>query len=342
MSERHPSVAVVILNWNGRYFLEKFLPSIYNSTYPHVRFVVGDNGSDDDSVAFVRENYPSVTVVQNDQNYGFAEGYNRVLAHVKADYYVLLNSDVEVTPQWIEPVIRLLEANPDMAAAQPKIRSYHDRDRFEYAGAAGGFLDAYGFPFCRGRVFDAVEMDLGQYDQPCDLFWATGAALFIRRRCWEEVGGFDPDFFAHMEEIDLCWRLKRLGYRIGYCPESVVFHVGGATLHKNNPRKTYLNFRNNLIMLQKNLPFWRAVWVIFARLWFDLFALLHFAAKGRFRDAAAVSRAHRGFFSVFFRTAKKRRPTKGREDRNGYFSGSVVWDFYLRGRKKFSDIVKVP
>lgn len=341
--ERKPSVAVVILNWNGRYFLEKFLPSVYNSVYPNVQFVVGDNGSDDDSVTFVEENYPSVRIVRNDRNYGFAEGYNRVLAHVEADYYVLLNSDVEVTPGWIDPVIAYLEAHPDMAAAQPKILSFHDRHQFEYAGAGGGFLDAYGFPFCRGRVFDKVETDRGQYDDACEVFWATGAAFFIRRRCWEQSGGFDGDFFAHMEEIDLCWRLRRLGYRIGYCPSSVVYHVGGATLQKSNPHKTYLNFRNNMIMLQKNLPFWRAVWVIFARLWFDLFALLHFAARGRFRDAAAVSRAHRGFVAAFARTTRKRGSImEGVDglDGGGYFRGSVVWNFYVLGRRTFSEIFR--
>jgi len=339
-NDRTPSVAVVILNWNGRYFLEKFLPSVYNSVYPNVRFVVGDNGSDDDSVAFVTDNYPSVDVIRNDRNYGFAGGYNRVLEHVQADYYVLLNSDVEVTPDWIGPVIEYLESNPDMAAAQPKIRAYHDRDTFEYAGAAGGFLDAYGFPFCRGRVFDAVEPDRGQYDDARDIFWATGAALFIRRRCWDAAGGFDEDFFAHMEEIDLCWRLRRRGYRIGYCPSSVVYHVGGATLQKSNPRKTYLNFRNNLIMLQKNLPFWRATWVIFARFWFDFFALIHFALKGRFKDAAAVSRAHRGFISRFSQTAKKRSGPYSMPSGSGYFQGSVVWSFYIQGRQTFSDIFR--
>src|SRR5690606_9557514 len=246
----------------------------------------------------------------------------------------------EVTPGWIDPVIAYLEAHPDMAAAQPKILSFHDRHQFEYAGAGGGFLDAYGFPFCRGRVFDKVETDRGQYDDACEVFWATGAAFFIRWRCWEQSFGFDGVFFEHMEEIDLCWRLRRLGYRIGYCPSSVVCHVGGATLQKSNPHKTYLNFRNNMIMLQKNLPFWRAVWVIFARFWFDFIALIHFALKGRFKDAAAVSRAHRGFFTRFSQTARKRTGPYSLPAGSGYFQGSVVWSFYILGRKTFSEVLR--
>lgn len=334
-----PKVAVVILNWNGRYHLEKFLPSVFNSRYPELRVIIGDNGSDDDSVAFVHENYPAIEVIQNDRNYGFAEGYNRILSQVEADYFVLLNSDVEVDPDWVDPVIDLLESQPDMAAAQPKIRAYLNRDEFEHAGAAGGFIDAYGYPFCRGRVMHKVEKDQGQYDDVIDIFWATGAALFIKRRCWLEAGGFDGDFFAHMEEIDLCWRLKRMGYRIGYCPESLVYHVGGATLNKSNPQKTYLNFRNNLLMLQKNLPLGRAIWVIFLRFWLDFAALLSFVAQGKFKDAAAVSRAHRSFFAAFSKTAKKRDQPRLLSDKRGWYSGSIVWGFYLRGKKKFSEIL---
>lgn len=331
-----PTVAVVILNWNGRYFLEKFLPSVFNSRYAMLRFVVGDNGSTDDSVAFVHENYPTIEVVSLDKNYGFAEGYNRVIAQVEADYYILLNSDVEVTPDWIDPVIDLLESDPSIAAAQPKILSYHEREYFEYAGAAGGFIDAYGYPFCRGRIMETREKDLGQYDDACDIFWATGAAFFIRRQVWEEVGGFDGDFFAHMEEVDLCWRLKRQGYRIAYCPDSVVYHVGGATLDKSNPQKTYLNFRNSLFMLQKNLPLGRAIWVIFVRFWLDFIALLFFVLKGRLKDAAAISRAHRSFFKHFKHNARKRDAPQYLTDLSGYYPGSMIWSYYLLGKKKFS------
>jgi len=333
---RHlPKVAVVILNWNGRFFLEKFLPSVYNSDYPNVEFIVGDNGSTDDSVAFVTENFPSVRVVRNDRNLGFAGGYNAVLKRVDADYFVLLNSDVEVTPNWISPVIELLESQPDMAAAQPKIRSYYQRDRFEHAGAAGGFIDQYGFPFCRGRLLHIVEPDNGQYDDPCEVFWASGAAFFIKRKCWEEVGGFDADFFAHMEEVDLCWRLRLAGYRIGYCPNAVVYHVGGGTLATSNPRKTYLNFRNSLYMMQKNLPFARACWVIFARMWIDLVALFHFLFQAKWGDAWAISRAHQRFFVDFFLTAKKRRRNVPPVDGSGIYRGSFIWAFYVGGRKYF-------
>lgn len=336
--KQHPSVAVVILNWNGRYFLEKFLPSVYNSTYPNIRFVVGDNASTDDSVDFVRAQYPQVELIINDKNYGFAGGYNRVLEHVDADYYVLLNSDVEVSPNWIEPIIAYLEAHTDVAVVQPKLRAYHDRDRFEYAGAAGGFIDRFGFPFCRGRIFQEAEVDHGQYNDPQEIFWASGAAFFIRKQCWEEAGGFDEDFFAHMEEIDLCWRLKRLGYKIAYCPDAIVYHVGGGTLASSNPFKTKLNFRNNLWMLQKNLPFWTACWVIFIRLWFDFFALLMFLFTGRSKDALAVHQSHKAFFGSFFKTAKKRKVYPHKANTSGLYKGSIVFDYYVRGYRKFTDI----
>lgn len=332
---RYPKVAVVILNWNGRFFLEKFLPSVYNSDYPNIEFIVGDNGSTDDSVAFVRAVYPTIRIIRNESNLGFAGGYNEVLKTVEADYFVLLNSDVEVPPNWITPVIELMESQPDMAVAQPKICSNYQRDYFEHAGAAGGFLDNYGFPFCRGRMLHVLEKDQGQYDTPSSIFWASGAAFFIKQHLWELAGGFDADFFAHMEEIDLCWRLQRMGYRIGYCPHSVVYHVGGGTLATSNPQKTYLNFRNNLFMLQKNLPFFRALWVIFARMWFDLAALLHFLAKGKFGDAWAISRAHQRFFLDLFKTAKKRSRYAERASLRGIYRGSLIWAFYIQGKHVF-------
>lgn len=334
----YPKVAVVILNWNGRFFLEKFLPSVYNSDYPNVEFVVGDNGSTDDSVDFVTTSYPAIRIVQNNSNLGFAGGYNEVLKVIDADYFVLLNSDVEVTPNWITPVIELLESDPEMAAAQPKIRSYYLRDHFEHAGAAGGFMDHYGFPFCRGRMFHMLEKDIGQYDNSCDIFWASGAAFFIKRQYWELAGGFDADFFAHMEEVDLCWRLKLTGYRIGFCPQSVVYHVGGGTLPASNPRKTYLNFRNSLFMLQKNLPFMEAVWVVFARMWIDLLALIHFMALGKFQDAWAISRSHQRFFLDFFKTARKRKRYDQKIHPKGLYRGSFVWAFYIQGKKTFKDL----
>lgn len=335
---KYPKVAVVILNWNGRFFLEKFLPSVFNSSYPNLDFIIGDNASTDDSVSFIQANYPTIRIIQNAVNLGFAGGYNAILNQVEADYYILLNSDVEVTIGWIEPVIDFLENTPTMVAAQPKIRCFHDRERFEHAGASGGFLDSYGYPFCRGRILDKLEEDLGQYNDSREVFWATGAALFIRSSVWKESGGFDADFFAHMEEIDLCWRLKRMGYRIGVCPQSVVYHVGGGTLKTSNPQKTYLNFRNNLVMLQKNLGFWHAVWVISIRLWLDFFAVLKFLLERKPKDAWAVSRAHQYFFRHIFKNARKRIIFDAKYNKVGLYKACIMWDFFVHKVRKFSDL----
>lgn len=333
-----PKVAVVILNWNGQLFLEKFLPSVFNSTYPNVEFVVGDNASTDNSVSFVRKNYPAIRIVENAKNLGFAGGYNEILRHVTADYYVLLNSDVEVTPNWIEPVIQYLESDPTVVVAQPKILAYHNKTFFEHAGASGGFIDFLGYPFCRGRILHCVEEDLLQYENCEEIFWASGAAFFIKSSIWQEVGGFDEDFFAHMEEIDLCWRLKQSGYRIGICPQSVVYHVGGGTLNTSNPNKTYLNFRNNLVMLQKNLPFWTAVLTIFARLWLDFLALLKFLLEQKPKDAWAISRAHQYFFRHLLKNAKKRNVQKSLFNKAGWYRNTIIWDFYIRKKNRFSDL----
>lgn len=336
--KNYPRVAVVILNWNGEFFLEKFLPSVYNSAYPNIEFVIGDNNSTDNSIEFVQNYYPHITIIQNETNYGFAGGYNKVLEQVEADYYVLLNSDVEVTDDWIAPVIDMLEVDPDMVAAQPKILAYHDKKKFEHAGGAGGFIDAFGYPFCRGRIMDHLEEDHGQYNDAKEVFWASGAAFFIKSEAWREAEGFDTDFFAHMEEIDLCWRLKKMDYKIGYCPQSVVYHVGGGTLKTSNPKKTYLNFRNNLLMLQKNLSFWTAVWVIFARLWLDLAAIFKFLAEKKFKDAWAVSRSHQYFFLNIFKTAEKRKEQIRFENKKGKYKGCVIWEYFMNKRRKFSDL----
>lgn len=333
----YPKVSVVILNWNGRFFLEKFLPSVYNSTYPNIEFVIGDNGSTDDSLDFVKANYPQIRIIQNDQNYGFAGGYNKVLEQVKADYYILLNSDVEVTTHWIEPVIEMMERE-DYVAAQPKIRAFHKKTHFEHAGGAGGYLDKWGYPFCRGRILHVTEEDRGQYDTEEEIFWATGAALFIKSSAWREAQGFDADFFAHMEEIDLCWRLKRLGHKIGYCPKSTVYHVGGGTLQTSNPKKTYLNFRNNLFMLHKNLPLGRALGIIFIRFWLDLLALIHFLVQGKGKDAWAISRSHQAFFTNFFKNSKKRKKYNVPFNKKGLYKKSIIWDFYMNKIQKFSDL----
>ncbi|MBD1394677.1 glycosyltransferase family 2 protein [Mucilaginibacter glaciei] len=343
-----PKVAVVILNWNGLKYLRDFLPSVLASTWPNLEVVVGDNGSSDGSIAFVRTVYPSITIIENNDNYGFTGGYNRVLAKVEADYYILLNSDVEVEPGWIEPVIAQMESDELIAAAAPKIKSFLQKDYFEHAGAAGGFIDKYGYPFCRGRIFFDIEADTGQYEQAGEIFWASGAAMFIKKKCWDLAGGFDESFFAHMEEIDLCWRLKNMGYKVVYCPQSQVYHVGGGTLNAENPFKTYLNFRNNLLLLKNNLPFWKAFWVITIRFFMDLLALTRFLMEGKRKDAWAVSRAHQNFVRKIF-SPKDRKSASQKEAQSsikhlnsqtqtGTYSRSIVWDFFVGKKNKFTDL----
>ncbi len=334
-----PKVAVVILNWNGKHFLEAFLPSVLSSTYPNLELVVGENASTDGSQVFLRSNFPTVRIIENQINLGFAAGYNEVLKQVEADYLVLLNSDVEVTPGWIEPVIELMETNERIAVAQPKIKMQKSKELFEYAGAAGGYLDWYGYPFCRGRIFDTVETDNGQYDTDTEIFWASGAAFFIKKKCWNESGGFDADFFAHMEEIDLCWRLKNAGYRIMCAAKSEVYHVGGGTLNAESPYKTYLNFRNNLVMLIKNLPVVKASLLVFVRLWLDLLGLIKFLADGKPKNAWAVSRAHQYMFRYLFNICRKRVKDTQQFNSAGYYRKSIVWQYFARGKKKFSDLV---
>jgi len=334
---QYPKVAVVILNWNGKHHLEQFLPSVTRSAYPNLEIIVGDNASSDDSISFLKSHYPAVRIIRNKENYGFAGGYNAVLTQVEADYFVLLNSDVEVTENWLGPVISTMEADPTIAAAQPKLLSFQNRTFFEYAGAAGGFLDVLGYPFCRGRIFDTVEEDKGQYNDTIEVFWATGAALFIRSSCWKEIGGLDSDFFAHMEEIDLCWRLKRHGYRIMYCGESTVYHLGGGTLNAESPYKTYLNFRNNLVMLQKNMNLVQSILVIFLRLWLDFITLFKFLAEGKPNNARSINKAHTNFFRNLRKTHKKRTPAT-RFNPTGFYSGSVVWHYFVAGKKKFTEL----
>ena len=350
-AEAQPSVAVVILNYNGRAWLERLLPSVLASTYPNLRVIVADNASTDDSVAFLEATYPGrVERIVLAENFGFAEGYNQALKDVTADYLVLLNSDVEVTPGWIEPIVARLEARPRIGAVQPKVRSYHRRTHFEYAGAAGGFLDRYGYPFCRGRVFDTVEADTGQYDTARRVFWATGAALFVRGPLFGRLGGFDGRFFAHMEEIDFCWRLQRAGYEVWAEPRSVVYHVGGATLAYASPRKTYLNFRNNLALLYKQLERRRFA-TLFARLVLDGVAGLKFLLGGQGKHFVAVLRAHRDFYR-HRRHWKARRAAEGEwiarygihhaPTLHGRLDGSVVWRYFARGQRRFADLLPEP
>ncbi|MES2829390.1 MAG: glycosyltransferase family 2 protein [Bacteroidota bacterium] len=334
-----PSVAVVILNWNGRSLLEQFLPGVVKSAYENLQIVVGDNASTDKSVAFVKERYPEIIIIQNEENYGFAEGYRRILEQVNSDYYVLLNSDVEVPINWIAPVVAQMEADPLIAVAQPKIKWQKQQQSFEYAGAAGGFLDLHGYPFCRGRIFDTVEIDNGQYNDSVEIFWASGAALFIKSKCWKEAGGLDKDFFAHMEEIDLCWRLKNIGYKVVYCPDAEVYHVGGGTLEANNPYKTYLNFRNNLIILQKNLPLNDAYFRILIRFFMDFIAWIHFLVEGKRDFAMAITKAHLYFFKHFWHNANKRTKTQvSFLSHTGQYPNSIVYAYFIKKIKYFTGL----
>lgn len=314
--------------------LERFMPSVVAHTAAEV--VVADNGSTDDSVDFLRSRYPDIRLILLDRNYGFAEGYNRALAQVEADCYVLLNSDVECTPGWVEPVVAMMEADPTIAVAQPKLRMYDRKELFEYAGGAGGFIDSFGYPFCRGRIFTTLESDHGQYDDPCDIFWATGAAMFVRASAWREVGGLDGDFFAHMEEIDFCWRVKLAGHRVVYCPQSTLFHVGGGTLPKSSPFKTQLNFRNNLSMLYKNLPPMRRRWVIPVRMVLDGVAALKFLAEGHRGEFQAVVRAHREFRGRKAILRQKR--MDGVAPVGQVYRGLLLVEYYLLRRTRFSSL----
>ena len=324
------------MNWNGRSMLERFMPSVvaHSGTADSV---VADNGSTDDSVAFLQQLYPQVQLILLDKNYGFAEGYNRAMVALSSDYdyYVLLNSDVECTPGWIEPVVEMMDSDSTVAIAQPKLLMYDQKDTFEYAGGAGGFIDRYGYPFCRGRLFSTLEKDHGQYDDACDIFWATGAAMFVRASVWTELGGLDGDFFAHMEEIDFCWRTHLAGYRVRYCPQSVLYHVGGGTLPKSSPFKTELNFRNNLSMLYKNLPVERRGWVLSMRMWLDRVAALKFLLEGHKGEYAAVRKAHRQYRAWKPQLDEKRNRNGTRQVPQVY-QGLLLPEYYLLGRKFFT------
>ena len=336
-------VAVVILNWNGRFFLEKFLPSVirYSSM---AEIIVADNSSSDDSIIFLKTNYPTVTIIENKNNDGFAKGYNDALSNVKAEYYILLNSDVEVTDNWIEPIIRLMDNDMQIAACQPKILDYNNKLYFEYAGAAGGFIDKYGYPFCRGRVFHNLEKDNGQYNDVVEVFWATGACMFVRANYFWEVGGFDNDYFAHMEEIDLCWRLKNSGRQIYVQPKSSVYHVGGGTLHKLSPNKTYLNFRNNLTTFTKNAsPRFLLLKVIY-RMLLDGVAAYKFLFEGKGSHFIAVIKAHFSFYVQLPSTLKKRKAMKALPNfsytESGILKKNSVFLHFIKGLKTFSEFIK--
>ncbi|MBA2613011.1 MAG: glycosyltransferase family 2 protein [Bacteroidetes bacterium] len=336
-------VAIVILNFNGKFFLEKFLPGVLKNSSGH-KIYVADNGSSDDSVKFLSANFPQVTIISIKDNCGYAQGYNIALKQITADYYVLLNSDVEVTPNWIEPIIELMQRDMKVAACQPKLLDFKERATFEYAGASGGFIDTYGYPFCRGRIFNSLEKDNGQYNDSSEVFWATGACLFVRSKAFWEVGGLDNDYFAHMEEIDLCWRLKNIGHTIFVEPRSTVYHVGGGTLNKLSSRKTFLNFRNNLITLTKNHSPNFLFFKLFYRLALDGIAALKFLFSGQPKHFWAVIRAHFAYYWLLPQTLLKRKELKTISNfkycRSFVYNGNIVFDHFLKGKKKFSDLEK--
>ena len=333
-------LSIVILNWNGSAYLQRFLPVLLRHTPADgVEVVVADNGSTDDSLDVLERGFPSVRVMPLERNYGFAEGYDKALFRLESDYFLLLNSDVEVTEGWLQPLLDYMDAHRDVAACQPKIRAFHRRTHFEYAGAAGGFIDRLGYPFCRGRVLGTVEEDRGQYDAACDVFWASGACLLVRAKDFWEAGALDAGFFAHMEEIDLCWRLRSRGRRVVCVPQSVVYHVGGATLSKGSPRKTFLNFRNNLLMLYKNLPDKELRSVLRVRRVLDWLAAAAFLVQGRVGDFRAVVRARREYRRMrpLYRAAREENLRAVRlndiPERRRF---SLLWQYYVRGRKFFS------
>ncbi len=342
-----PSVAVVILNYNGEKWLEKMLPSVQASNYANFKIYVADNGSTDESKTLIKENFSDVIWLDLEENHGFAEGYNQALRQIESTYYVLLNSDVEVAEDWITPIINLMERDQTVAACQPKILSFNNRDQFEYAGAAGGWIDKWGYPFCRGRIFHIVEQDQRQHDDTQEIFWASGAALFIRASLFHNIGGFDGSYFAHLEEIDLCWRLKRAGYKIMARPKSVVYHVGGGTLDYENPKKTYLNFRNSLFTLMKNEAIAKLIWLIPLRLFLDGIAGILFLVKGQFGNIAAIFRAHWHFFPRIAQLLQQRKATQELIDKtsisqvpnkNGRLDKSIIWQFYIRRKKYFRQL----
>jgi len=335
-------VAIAILNWNGKKFLAEYLPLVMKYSTPEAgaSVVVIDNASTDDSISYLNEHFPDVTLVELDKNYGFAEGYNRGLARIEAAYYLLLNSDVKVTPGWLSPLFDFMNNNKECAAVMPSIRSLTRPEYFEHAGAAGGFIDKYGYPFCRGRVFSYLEKDNSQYSSNIPVFWTTGAAMLVRSSLWHKYGGFDNLFFAHMEEIDFCWRLKNAGHKLYVVPESKVFHYGGGALPKENPHKTFLNFRNNLLLIYKNRSGREAGKILWQRNFLDMLALLAFVMQGRWRDAQAVMRARRAFRQLVKQHAEqlqKYRP-KGSPQFKEMYPGSLVFDYYFRGKKKYSDL----
>ena len=336
------NIAIVILNWNGEKLFAKFLPSVIrNSSFDNVDIYVADNCSDDNSIAYLQANFPEIKIIYLEENFGFAKGYNEALQQIDADYFVLLNSDVEVTPGWIEKCMLLFDSNEKIAAVQPKILSFEKPHLFEYAGAAGGFIDKFGYPFCRGRILNEMEPDIGQYNKATPVFWASGACMFVKAKVFKYARGFDEDFWAHMEEIDLCWRMKNMGYEIWYQPDSAVFHLGGGTLPYDSPKKIYLNFRNNLYMIIKNLPHKKSKRTFIARLFLDAIAAFKFLFGFNVRAFFAVFHAHLSLYKRFSIMRGKREIAKNiiRGDNHAeIYPKSIMWKFFIQKKRKFSDL----
>lgn len=331
-------VAVVILNWNGKKFLQQFLHSVTTHVYnSYTEIWVADNGSTDTSIAFLQENFPQVKLICLDKNYGFTGGYNKALAKIEAEYYILLNSDVEVRSSWIEPIIERMDTNSNIAAAAPKILSWHEQTKFEYAGASGGYIDRLGYPFCRGRVISNIETDFGQYNNEASIFWASGACMFVRAKVFHELGGFDDIFFAHMEEIDLCWRMKNAGYDIRCFPQSAVYHVGGGTLPNESPQKTYLNYRNNLLLLHKNLPKQKHRTVLTIRFFFDIASAFLFVLQKKIKLSKSVLKAYKDFFKL---KKNYRLDYSTAKDHPEILRSSIILSFFLLKRRKYAEITK--
>lgn len=334
-----PKVAVVLLNYNGQHWLQQFLPGVLATDYSALEVIVADNASTDDSIQWLTKEHPGVRTIQLKKNAGYAGGYNMALQEIEAKYFVLLNTDVYVEPGWLLPLVTCMESDPSIGAAQPRLRAYHNRSLFEYAGAAGGWIDILGYPFARGRVFDHIEADIGQYNDTVEIFWASGACFCVRRDAFEKAKGFDADFFAHQEEIDLCWRLQLLGYRIVACGSSEVYHVGGGTLPVGG-RKIMLNFRNNLIMLSRNLPMAEKIWVIPARWILDVIAAWRALFQGRVQEFMGIARAH--FAVIGWWMNGKSRQIEGKKPLHtlrGVHKRVLIWDFYVRGLKSFTEII---
>ncbi|HLP21847.1 MAG TPA: glycosyltransferase family 2 protein [Chitinophagales bacterium] len=332
-------VAVVILSWNGKKFLEQFLPSVVQHTSPQLcEIIVADNQSSDGSIEFLQRHYPNIRIIQNPRNGGYAGGYNDALKHVNAEYYVLLNQDIEVTANWVERVIAEMDKDKNIAAAQPKLRDFYRREYFEYAGASGGYLDRNSYAFCRGRLFNTIEKDEGQYDDVKEIFWATGACLFVRSEVYWQAGALDEDFFAHQEEIDLCWRMRNMGYKIICVPSSVIYHVGGGSLPQGNPRKTYLNFRNNLMMMFKNLPASTLLPKMLWRMVLDGVAAFHSISKNKnFNDFQAILKAHFSFYAAIPALLKKRKKIPHASSVH-LTPINILWQYFFKGKKLYSDL----